>query len=265
MIEKLLDKIFMEFMWPKWIKASSKLKSPRDWKNVFREISLNSNIIPEELSLKIASTPSVLRLMLNTFKPDRSFPTAQDFAISIMFEIYHNGTLYEYSNELETWQIRNFASAVRNEWINTINDSMILKTRLKYLRDKHPSDFLNKDASCLPELEKVLQDKTTLRKEYFKSFATYDATEEVLVWLPDSQGIVNWDIDNKIVVKVPLNSSLGADFGFFRTGFDYSLYDTHEEVQWLQISYRDHDRALETANFGSRNVGNVTPEILWVK
>lgn len=264
MLEKLLDKIFMSFMWPQWIKISSTLKSPNAWKSVFKKISNDSNILPEKIALQIASTPSVLRLMLNSFKPDRNFPTAQDFAVSIMFEIYHDYFLYEEGKELELWQIRNFASAVRNEWLNTINDSIILKTRFKYLRDQHPSEFINKDANCLPDLDTILSDKTKLRRKYFQSFATSNATEEVIVWLPDNNGTVHWDLTNRIIVKVPLNSSLGADFGFFRVGFDYSLYDTYQETQWLQISYRDHKRALETANFGNRNIGNETKDILWV-
>jgi hypothetical protein len=265
MLEKLLDKIFMTFMWPQWIKIASKLKSPNEWNKVFKKISNDSNILPENIALKIASAPSILRLMLNSFKPDRNFPTAKDFAVSIMFEIYHNYNLYEDGNDLQLWQIRNFASAVRNEWLNTINDSIILKTRLKYLRDKHPSDFINNDANCLPELDSILKDKNKLREEYFKSFTTSDATEEVLVWLPDSEGVVHWDLKNRIIVKVPLNSSLGADFGFFRVGFDYSLYDTYQDTQWLQSSYRDSKRALETANFGNRNIGNKTKNILWIQ
>ncbi|GEM_PF-6023616 len=131
-----------------------------------------------------------------------------------MFEIYHNNHLDVDCKKLQLWQVRNLASAIRNQWLNTINNSIILKARLNYLRNTHPSEFINDNASCLPELDIILSDKNTLRKEYFKSFATSDATEEVVVWLPDSKNIVNWDLDNRIIVKVPLNSSLGADFGF---------------------------------------------------
>ena len=121
------------------------------------------------------------------------------------------------------------------------------------------------DASCDPSFNSVLQSPSKLKESYFKSFITPDKIEEVIVWLSNEYGVVECSPDKSITVKVGLNASLGADLGFIRVGQDYSLFNTSNEVEWLQVAYRDDVRAIETMNFGSRNVGCATNHILWCK
>ncbi|OMH26652.1 hypothetical protein [Motiliproteus sp. MSK22-1] len=265
MIGKILNKIFTDVLWPKWLGFVSKSDSPKIWKRVFKKSSETTNTIPVDLAVQLSSAPSVVRLMLSTFKPDRNVPTAKDFAISIAFELGQQDYHFNTDQKVRDWQIRNFASTVRREWLSVINESPVLKSRFKDVRDKHPSEFLSESAECTPELNSVLNDKTELKKYFFQSYTTPDATEKVIVWLPGEHGAVKWSPEERITVEVGLNAALGADLGFFRMGHDYSLYDTSDKVEWLSVAYRDDKRALETMDFGFRSVGVKTEHRLWVK
>jgi hypothetical protein len=265
MIGNILNKVFTDILWPKWLGFVSNSDSPKIWKKVFKKSAENTSTIPVDLAVKLSSSPSVVRLMLNTFKPDRNVPTAKDFAISIAFELRQKDYHFNTDTEVENWRVRNFASTVRREWLSVINGSPVLKSRLKDVRDKHPSEFLSESAECTPELDIILSDKIKLKKSFFQTYNTPDATEKVIVWLPGELGAVEWSPEGRITVEVGLNAAFGADLGFFRMGHDYSLYDTSDKVEWLSVAYRDVKRALETMDFGSRSVGVKTDHRLWVK
>lgn len=265
MLGEILNKFFTDFFWPKWLGFASKSDSPIIWKRVFEKSAETTGTIPTDLAIQLSSAPSIVRLMLSTFKPDRDVPTAKDFAISIAFELGQQDYHFNTDQAVKDWEIRNFASTVRREWLSVINESPIYKSRFKDVRDKHPSEFLRESAECTPELDQVLNDKTELKKSFFKSYSTPDATEKVIVWLPGEHGEVNWSPGERITVEVGLNAALGADLGFFRMGYDYSLYDTSDKVEWLSVAYRDDKRALETMDFGYRSVGVKTGHRLWVR
>ena len=265
MIGMVLNKIFTDILWPKWLGFISKSDSPKIWKQVFEKSAEATNTIPSVLAIRLSSAPSVARLMLNTFKPDRNVPSAKDFAISIAFELVQQDYHFNTEQDLMDWQIRNFSSTVRREWLYVINENPVLKSRFKYLRDKHPSEFLSESAECTPELDSIINDKTELKKHFFRSYSVPDATEKVIVWLPGESGGVKWSQEERITVEVGINAAFGADLGFIRMGHDYSLYDTADRVQWLRVAYRDDERALETMDFGFRSVGVKTENRLWVK
>ncbi|MBP59520.1 MULTISPECIES: hypothetical protein [Idiomarina] len=265
MIGKILNKVFTDILWPKWLGFVSKSDSPKIWGRVFNKSAETTNTIPVGLAVQLSSTPSVLRLMLSTFKPDRNVPTAKDFAVSIAFELDQQDYRFNTDQTVRDWQIRNFSSTVRREWLSVINESPVLKSRFKDVRDKHPSEFLSESAECTPDLDSVLNDKTELKKSFFKSYTTPDATEKVIVWLPGDHGSVERSPEERITVEVGVNAALGADLGFFRMGHDYSLYDTSDKVEWLRVAYRDDNRALETMDFGFRSVGVETKHMLWVR
>lgn len=265
MFGKLFNKVFTDVLWPKWLSFVAKADSPKVWKKVFRKTAIETNTLDPDFAEKISRAPSVVRLMLNTFKPDRKPPTAEDYAISIAFEILQRDYHFLSDRAVDSWRIRNFSSAVRREWLNTINESPVLKVRLKDIRDKHPSEFMSESASCDPSLDEVLDDPTELRKAFFITYTTPDRTEDVIVWLPGEHGAVKLSQDERITVKVGINAALGADLGFVRMGQDYSLFDTSDKVEWLQVAFRDDSRAIETMNFGRRSVGKETDHILWAK
>lgn len=265
MIGKILNKVFTDVFWPKWLGFVSKSDSPKIWKHVFKTSAEATNTIPSDLAVRLSSSPSVVRLMLSTFKPDRNVPTAKDFAISIAFELEQQDYHFNTDQKVKDWQIRNFAATVRRDWLSVINESPVLKSRFKDVRDKHPSEFLSVSAECTPELDSVLNDKTELKKSFFLSYSTPDATEIVIVWLPGKCGAVRRSPEERITVEVGLNAALGADLGFFRMGHDYSLHDTSDNIEWLSVAYRDDKNVLETMSFGFRSVGVKTKHTLWVR
>ncbi len=265
MIGNILNKIFIDVLWPTWLGFVSKSDSPKIWKKVFKYSAQTTETLPPDLAIQLSTAPSVVRLMLNTFKPDRNIPAAKDFAISIAFELQHQEHNFSPYKNIPAWRVRNFASTVRREWLLAINENPILKARLKDIRDRHPSEFLSESAECTPELDIIINNKSELKKTFFLTYSTPDATEKVVVWLPGDDGVVDWSPEGRITVKVGLNAALGADLGFFRIGHDYSLYDTSDKVEWLSVAYRDAKRALETMSFGSRSVGYKSQHILWIK
>lgn len=265
MIANVLNKIFTDVLWPKWLGFVSKSDSPKIWRNVFEKTAKSTNAFPVDLAVDLANTPSVVRLMLNTFKPDRDVPSAKDFAVSIKFELNQQDYNFNTEKDIDLWRIRSFASSIRREWLDTINQSPILKARLKDVRDKHPSVFLSTSAECTPEFEEILSDPILLKKAYFSTYNTPDATEKITVWLPGEHGAVKYSPEERITTVVALNAATGADLGFFRMGHDYSIYDTSVKVEWLRAAYGDNKKALEALDFGSRSVGVKTNHCLWVK
>ncbi|WP_143520373.1 hypothetical protein [Halopseudomonas pelagia] len=191
--------------------------------------------------------------------------SAEDFAVAIGFEVEQQNFQLHTDRFLEPWVVRTYAATVRREWLSVVNSSPVLKARFIDVRNRHPAEFLSGNASCLPSLDSVLTDTTAVKKAYFSSFSTHDATERVVVWLPDSNGVVNWDPETRITVDVFLNPSQGADIGFFRMGHDYSINDASDSIERLQVSYLDKSRAMEGAYFGARSVGQITSDVLWAR
>lgn len=263
MLNSISDLIFKEVIWRHWLKFISASKSPRTWKRIFEETAIKTDTVPPHIAVKLSSCPSVMKLMLDTFKPERNVPSAEDFAISIYFELSHKDYLISEFTQIPLCKIRNFASSVRQGWLLAINNSFVLKTCLKEVRDKHPSDFMNNSASCPPIFETVLNDGIEFRKCYFMNYSTPDATEKIIVWLPSPSGYVEYDPNHRINVEVNLNASVGADIGFFRSGYDYSLRRLNGDDEWLQVACRDDKFALETMQFKSLTIGRLTKNILW--
>ena len=93
MLGKILNKIFTDVLWPKWLGFISKSNSPKIWKKVFCTTAIQTNTFSKKLAEEISKSPSVVRLMLNTFKPDRKFLSAEDYAISIAYELIQKDSL----------------------------------------------------------------------------------------------------------------------------------------------------------------------------
>jgi len=260
-LEGVLSNIFTTFVWPSWLKSAAYARCPDVWRRVFIKAAEESGTLSPNLACELAQTPSMTRLMINCFRPDRSIPSAQLFAISAAFEMLQRDFEFSSRSSLQPWEVRNFASTVRREWLNTLNEKPLLRSRFKNVRDVIPAHFIGNDAKCMPNLDSLLIDETQLRKEFFRSFSSPDATEEVVIWLPDKDGIVHHSPDKRITLTDDLNASLG----FFRTGHEYSLHDTADKVQWLQLACRDSRRGLETGQFGDRSIGSITNHNLWAK
>lgn len=261
----VLTTVFDKVIWPLWIGAATSGGSRGVWVGVFQRAADACPAVGRKLGKQMASAPGIKRLLMNTFRADRKVPSAEEFAIAIAFELEQQDFQFHTDRNLEPWVIRAFAATVRREWLSIINASPVLKARFVDVRNRHPAEFLSSEASCLPALDDVLSDATAVKKSYFSSFSTHDATERVVVWLPDDDGVVNRDKEGRITVDVLLNPTQGADLGFFRMGHDYSINDTSDRVEWLHVSYLDKKRAMEGAQFGGRAVGRITSDVLWAR
>lgn len=257
---KIVDKAFNDIIWPIITKSFIGIGSREVWISCFKNAATSMGIHSETAKL-LAEQPSLQRLMINTFKPDRHVPSALDFALSIAFEKIYAEEAYSFN--LTNNQIRSFAVAARGEWMTTIIESPMLRVRFKEVRDKHPSFFIESDASCLPEIEKILESRNAIEQAYFNSYATKDATEFISVWLPDKEGVVNYD-HNKNCTIVAINTAIGADRGFFRIGYDYSLNGKHEP-KFLSVCYFNEKKLLEIAEFSGCPIKIKRNHVIWIR
>lgn len=229
------------------------------WKSCFKVAAKNSDF-DQCLATKLAFAPALERLLNNTFKADRSVPSASDFAIAVAFELFvRDGVI---SVKPSPDQIRHFAVDVRMQWLNGIIHSSALQSRFVSVRDLHPAKFVSADASCLFEKNRLLGDCKDLLEHYFASFTTSDSTEVVRVWLPDDEGKVHYDKRRRRIVDVKLNTSFGADRGFFRVGFDYSIERTGDR---LHVCFLNAKTNMESGHFGRYSIGRATPHVLWAR
>ncbi|SDU24754.1 hypothetical protein SAMN05216296_2637 [Pseudomonas pohangensis] len=229
------------------------------WKDCFK-VAAKSSDFDQDLAVHLASAPALERLMINTFKADRSVPSASDFAIAILFELLDRG---ENSNsQFSPDQIRHLAVGIRRHWLNGIINSSALQKRFVSIRDLHPAKLIGLDASCLNDENRLLGDYKEIVKRYFSSFSTSDSTETVRVWLPDEEGVVHYDECLRRFVEVKLNTSVGADRGFFRAGFDYSIERTGDR---LHVCFLNTKTSMESGHFGRYSVGRATSHVLWAR
>lgn len=194
-------------------------------------------------------------------KNDKKIPTADDFAVATAFEMEHSVFFRDKPNDLA--EIENFAAMVRRKWLLRIDETPSLKTQFIQAHSQHPVEALLADAVCSPCIKGVLSDKVKLQKTYFESYSTPGAPEQVVVWLPGEHNAVEWK--REMSVEVLLGPEHGADLGFYRQGFDYSISDCggHEGKRWLQAAYLDNKRFLEIGLFGSFDVNSIKGPVLW--
>lgn len=229
------------------------------WTSCFKRAAISANVQPR-LALILAKSPSLERLKINTFKSDRPVPTAMDFAVSLLFEL-HDSDLGP--GEIPSSSIiRHFAVDVRRAWINGVIDNPVLRNRFQSVRDEHPAKSIGVNSSLLEAQSLNLDDLNALRCWYFGSFSAPDATEIVCVWLPDDEGVVHYDAQNSRMIEVALNTSAGADRGFFRIGYDYSIKRTGDR---LHVCFLDTQTKMEAGHFGRFSVGRATSTILWAR
>ncbi len=260
MIKNISRAIFNSFIWPKWLDYVTQADSPKVWERSFRKTSVTTSSLSIDTAILLSKQPSIIRLMLNTFKADRSVPSAEDFAVSIAVEVKDSFEEYD----IDVCQIRNFASGVRRNWLDSINSNPIYKNQFKEIRGTHPAEYLSEFASCTPDFDVVLSTDIKLWQAFYGSFETFDATETVKVWLPDSKGIVDYSVENH-TVSVSLNASRGADLGFVRIGYDYSLEGKDGEQDWLKLAFRKNVHALESMCFNKLIGGRGSANCIWAK
>ncbi|EPJ49265.1 MAG: hypothetical protein OFPI_25700 [Osedax symbiont Rs2] len=257
MLKKVINNVFTEILWPNWKQNSSHSVSPRVWLKTFKKVAKDTNIIPLQLAQTLASSPSLLRIMLNSFKSKENFPSSRDFAINIAFEISQAGFATDLRSLPELWRLRFFAVTVRAQWLTTIDNSFVLKLRFKTLHGCNPLDLITDGADCLPDLDQLLCNRDKLTKAFFNNYSSADADTEVTVWLPDNSGYVATDTSAKVTIPICVNPSKGVDLGFFRQGFNYSTGRCKNRL-WLKDSSIDQRQAQESARFEYASLSRLT-------
>ncbi|MFT5708190.1 MAG: hypothetical protein ACI9ES_002492 [Oceanospirillaceae bacterium] len=262
MFNKVANDVFLQIIFPNWKRSASYSISPRPWLRAFTTVARDTNIISVKLATSLASSPSLLRVLLNSFSSDKTFASAKEFAINIAFEISQPNFTIELSDLPELWRLREFATAVRLQWLNTIETSFIFNSRFQSIHNISTRQQSMDDTDCSIALDNMLCNRDQLTREYFAYYNVDNATTQMTVWLPDSKGYVATDSCSSITLSVLSDIEKGAELGFFRQNFDYSIGIANQR-QWLQESSIDRLQALESAKFENLQLGHLSKHIVW--
>ena len=259
MIKTLFEKCIDKFMLPRVYGLAAGVYSRWCWKQSFRAAAALTPEIPAGLAARLSRADAlcVYRFLGNTFKPEKRFPTAKDFAFAVGYELRLDCV------DLEPHVIRKFAVNARREWCKALNSRTLLKYYLKERRDIHPASLINTDASCGDDLDPVLRDGVALRCALFESYSEPAGEDEARVWLPDEHGTVEKSEERRITVSVMLHSAQGTDLGFFRVCNDYSLVRGGKDI-WLTRCFHNEKLGAETAEFQGYNLGDTNAPVLWM-
>lgn len=180
MLSKVASDIFNQVIQPKWQKSINSSDSPRLWHKSFLKVAKESHVISVEIAAQLASSPSLLRLMVSSLEQGSPFPSAQRFAVNIAYEMSQDEFGCDIEQMPELWRLRIFASTVRSQWLVSIESSFFLKNKFMDLFDCLPAQLLNVDAECPPELDMLLCDTKALSAAYYKENNLPEITEKYL-------------------------------------------------------------------------------------
>ena len=177
MFNKVASDVFDQFIWPNWHKHNKWITSPRLWHKSFIKAAKESNIISVELASQLANRPPLLRLMMNSFDQHTKFPSAQAFAIIIAFDMSQDDFDCDVNQIPELWRLRSFASSVRAQWLETIENSFLLKQKFYQIYQCYPAKIINSESDCPPELDFLLCDDNALSIAYMTEQDAYHPPE----------------------------------------------------------------------------------------
>lgn len=221
------------------------------WINAFTEIAKQSNQLSIELATELAKSNTMKRFFYKAFDSIQDFPSFEDFTVSIAIEFL------DQENKSSIEYIISYSDAVYDKWVeNIINDD----NSREYLQKigKSPFEIRGKQKEYRA-LASLIENKTDLRKSFFKSYNKLSLESYVKVYLPNNEGIIDWKDEWSINIMV--NPFKGFELGFFRVGYDYK-YSTGESLS--RVTYSDNDK-LECAMFGSKEIGKVTDNHIWLR
>jgi len=184
MLSKVASDIFNQVIQPKWHKSITCSDSPKLWHKSFVKVAKETHVISVKIATQLASSPSLLRIMVSSLEENNPFPTAQRFAVNIAYEMSQAEFGCDIEQMPELWRLRIFASAVRSQWLVSIESSFFLKNKFMDLFDCLPTKLLNVDAECPPELDMLLCDTNALSAAYYKENNLPELTENNLSYSP---------------------------------------------------------------------------------
>ncbi|NQZ30879.1 MAG: hypothetical protein HRU06_06370 [Oceanospirillaceae bacterium] len=191
MFDKVASDVFDQLIWPNWHKNINNGSCPRIWQRTFIKVAKESNIIPVDLASKLAGSPPLLALMIKSFDQQPEFPAARCFAVAIAYEMSQEHFHCDVRQLPELWRLRFFSSAIRAQWLDTIEGSFVLKKRFIQQYKSQPIDMLDINADCPPELDLLLCDSNALYTAYFRE--CYSSTRTATNTRSDTENYADVD------------------------------------------------------------------------
>jgi len=168
MLSKVASDIFNQIVQPHWNRSVNSAQRLRLWHKSFIKVAKESNIIDADLASSLSSSHSLLSLMHSSFDKDQQFPSAQLFAINIAYEMSLDSFDCDLDQIPELWRLRFFASAVRFQWLVSIENSFFLKNTFMDLHHCQPVEYHNIDSECPAELDLLMCDSKALACAFHK-------------------------------------------------------------------------------------------------
>jgi len=168
MFSKVASDIINQFIQPHWNNSVNSAQSLRLWHKSFIKVAKESNIIDVDLAASLSSSHSMLSLMHSSFDKDQQFPSAQLFAINIAYEMSQDSFDCDLDQIPELWRLRFFASAVRFQWLVSIENNSFLKNTFMDLHHSQPVEYHNVDSECPAALDLLMCDSKALAYAYHK-------------------------------------------------------------------------------------------------
>ncbi len=262
MLNKVANDVFSQIIMPNWKRSASYGISPRPWLKTFIKVAKETNTLSVSLAASLAASPSLLRLMLKSFTQHKAFPSVNEIAINITFEISQPQFITKIEDLPELWRLKAFSSALRVQWLKHISQSFVLNSQFINLHQHSPKQLIKQNSDLSPLLDSTLCHSDKLAKAYFKNYDCDKTLTQVTVWLANNNGDVGSESCLQASLKVSINPDKGVELGFFRQGYDYSICHS-QQLQWLQESSIDRARALESAKFENLQLGHFTKHVFW--
>ncbi len=262
MLNKVANDVFLQIIMPNWKRSASYGISPRPWLKTFTKVARDTNTLSVNLAASLAASPSLLRILLNSFSHKKAFPTVNDIIINLAFEMSQPSFIKKLEELPELWRLKAFASALRTQWLEHIDQSFVLNSQFINIHKRSPKQLIEQDFDASPLLDSTLCNTEKLAHAYFKSYACDRALTQVTVWFASKSNNCEVKECPPTTIKVSINPDKGVELGFFRQDYDYSIGQSNQ-LQWLQESSLDRSKALESARFENLQLGHLTKHVFW--
>jgi hypothetical protein len=244
----------MRLFGDKVLNSINKKISTDIWEKAFEGASSNVSFFGKGLGLELATHRCILRYFHATFHDLNVKVTVENLAIAIAME------LYSFGNMIEPKYIYDFSEAILKNWYSSLRGN-------EYFNNNY-SDQINqisykKDEENMERVMNVLSSKDEVYIEYFNSYRHENSSTAIKVWLPrPNESWIRWEEEHSIDIHV--NPMIGFELGFFRTGFDYSEFETEEKSR-LQVVFYSGSSYREGAKFKTLRIGEETGDIIWAR
>lgn len=250
-VENIVEKVFLNAD-EQFMSRLNENKMLTSWTNSFEKAVELSDSFANGFGKELSSHRAIMRYFYATFDPASSMSKLDNFIISLGLEFL------DYQLELPPEVIIGFGSAIMKNWKRELYSDKVLKQKIQ---DKD-CDIQNIDCIYnLNELKQILANKQELRKNFFKEYEHNDGYKKIRIWLPrPDESWIRWEIEHSVDINI--NPMIGMDLGFFRLGYDYSLFYKGEEDK-LKFASITESKTKETGEFKYSNIGEKSGQVIW--